>query len=108
MYHVDEDMALKAKVAKLIRKLEELESKGIHEVKAMQIRNKQPTYCSTCFSNEHNMEECPYMPMEEDYQGGQANFVDQYKPPQFRNSNNFGNTYNPNWRNHPNLSWKQN
>ena len=32
-----------------------------------------------------------------------ANVVDQNKP-----STNapYGNTYNPNWRNHPNLSWK--
>ena len=56
MYHVNEDMALKAKVAQLSRKLEELENKGMHEVKAMQISNNQPTYCSTCFSNEHTME----------------------------------------------------
>ena len=108
MYQLDEDMALDAKVAQLSRKLEELESKGMHEVKAMQINNKhkQPTYCSTCFSNEHIIEECPYMPLEDNHQGGQANYVDQYKPLQFRNSHNFGNIYNPNWRNHPNLSWK--
>ena len=41
---------------------------------------------------------------------GQANFVEQYKDQSFRNNNNNGywNTYNPCWRNHPNLSWKQN
>ena len=87
---MDKDMALKAKVAQLSRKLEELESKCTHEVKAMQISNKHPSYCSTCFSNEHIMEECPYMPLEKNDQGGQANFVDQYKPPQFRNFNKYG------------------
>ena len=35
MYQVNEDMALKAKVAQLSRKLEELENKGMHQVKEM-------------------------------------------------------------------------
>ena len=33
----------------------------------------------------------------------QANFVGQGKPPP---NAPYNNTYNPNWRNHPNLSWK--
>ena len=33
----------------------------------------------------------------------QANIVDQSKHPI---SAPYGNTYNPNWRNYPNLSWK--
>ena len=33
----------------------------------------------------------------------QANVVGQYKPPA---NAPYNNTYNPNWRNHPNLSWK--
>ena len=32
-----------------------------------------------------------------------ANVMVQYKPP---TNAPYGNTYNPNWRNHPNLSWK--
>ena len=32
-----------------------------------------------------------------------ANIVDQNKPP---SDAQYGNTYNPNWRNCPNLSWK--
>ena len=34
-----------------------------------------------------------------------ANVVGQYKP---QPNTPYGNTYNPNWRNHPNLSWKPN
>ena len=34
-----------------------------------------------------------------------ANVVGQYKPP---TNAQYSNTYNPNWRNHLNLSWKQN
>ena len=33
----------------------------------------------------------------------QANVMGQYKPP---TNAPYNNTYNPNWRNHPNLSWK--
>ena len=33
----------------------------------------------------------------------QANVVGQYKPP---TNALYSNTYHPNWRNHPNLSWK--
>ena len=33
----------------------------------------------------------------------QVNDVGQYKPP---TNASYSNTYNPNWRNHPNLSWK--
>ena len=32
-----------------------------------------------------------------------TNVVGQYKPP---TTALYGNTYDPNWRNHPNLSWK--
>ena len=35
----------------------------------------------------------------------QANTVGQYKPP---TNAPYSNAYNPNWRNHPNLSWKTN
>ena len=35
-----------------------------------------------------------------------ANTIGQYKPPQPNAL--YGNTYNSNWRNHPNLSWKPN
>ena len=34
-----------------------------------------------------------------------ADVVGQYKP---QPNVPYGNTYNPNWRNHPNLSWKPN
>ena len=33
----------------------------------------------------------------------QENIVGQSRPP---TNAPYGNTYNPNWRNHPNLSWK--
>ena len=34
--------------------------------------------------------------------GDQANVIKQFKP---NNNASYGNTYNSNWRNHPNFSW---
>ena len=35
--------------------------------------------------------------------GNQVNVIGQFKP---NNNASYGNTYNSNWRNHPNFSWK--
>ena len=59
--------------------------------------------CFTFQSNEHQGEHCPITPSVRDMMAEHANVVGQYKPP---TNAPYGNTYNPNWRNHPNLSWK--
>ena len=59
--------------------------------------------CFTCQSTEHQGEHCPIVPSVRDMMVEHANVVGQYKPP---TNAPYGNTYNPNWRNHPNLSWK--
>ena len=66
----------------------------------------QPTPFYICLSYDHHVEQCPLLPAMRETLEGQANFVEQYKAPTFRNNDNngYGNTYNPNWRNHPNLS----
>ena len=46
----------------------------------------------------------PNCSFNEDMLAEQANVVGQYKPP---TSAPYSSIYNPNWRNHPNLSWKQ-
>ena len=56
-----------------------------------------------CQPTEHQGEHCPTVPSVRDMMEEHANVVGQYKPPSNAPS---GNTYNPNWRNHPNLSWK--
>ena len=50
-------------------------------------------------------EECPTIPAVREMFPDQANFVGQRKPPP---NAPYNTTYNPNWRNHPNLSWKPN
>ncbi|RVW69574.1 hypothetical protein CK203_066260 [Vitis vinifera] len=59
--------------------------------------------CSICQSYEHLVEECPTIPTVREMFGDQANVVDQFKP---NNYAPYGSTYNSNWRNHPNFSWK--
>ena len=44
------------------------------------------------------------VPSVRDIMAENANVLGKYKPP---TNAPYGNTYNPNWRNHPNLSWKK-
>ncbi|RVW13010.1 hypothetical protein CK203_103642 [Vitis vinifera] len=52
----------------------------------------------------NEVEECPMMPVVREMFRDQANVIEQFKP---NNNAPYSNTYNSNWRNHPNLSWKQ-
>ncbi|RVW44169.1 hypothetical protein CK203_089406 [Vitis vinifera] len=78
MYVLNEDIDMKAKVAAMARRLEELEMKKVQEVQAISETSVQAMPCSICQSYEH-------LP---------------------NNNASYGNTYNSNWRNHPNFSWK--
>ena len=60
---------------------------GVNELRA-----SQPS-CFNCQSNSHPGEHCQE----------HAHVLGQNKPP---TNAPYGNTYNPNWRNHTNLSWK--
>ena len=59
--------------------------------------------CFICQSIEHLGEQCPTIPAMREMLAEQANVLGQFKPP---TNAPYGSTYNPNWRNHPNLSWK--
>ncbi|RVW81020.1 Retrovirus-related Pol polyprotein from transposon 17.6 [Vitis vinifera] len=87
----------------MTRRLEELELKKIHEVQAISETPVQVMPCSICQSYEHLVEECPTIPAVREMFGDQANVIGQFKP---NNNASYGNTYNSNWRNHPNFSWK--
>ena len=96
-------METKAKMSTLARRLEELEMKNQHEVRAVTEASMPNQPCFHCQSIEHQGEHCPTMPSVRDFVAKQANEVGQYKPPA---TTSYSNTYNPNWRNHSNLSWK--
>ncbi|RVW83432.1 hypothetical protein CK203_051740 [Vitis vinifera] len=103
MYTLNEDVDMKAKLAAMTRRVEELELKKMHEVQAVAETPVQVKPCSICQSYEHLVEECPTIPVAREMFGEQANVIGQFKP----NSNaSYGNTYNSSWMNHPNFSWK--
>ncbi|KAL6321194.1 hypothetical protein AAG906_015538 [Vitis piasezkii] len=83
------------------KRLEELELKKIHEVQAIAETPMQVKPCPICQSYEHLVEECPTIPAAREMFREQANVIGQFKP---NNNASYGNTYNSNWRNHPNFS----
>ena len=105
IYALSEDMEMKAKISTLARKVEELEGKRLHEVQAVTENPAQANACINFQSIVHSEEHCPIAPSVRDLMSEHANAVGQYKP---QPNAPYGNTYNPNWRNHPNLSWKPN
>ena len=105
MYSLTEDMEMKAKLSTLTRRLEEFEGRRSHEVRAIEEALVPIQRCFNCHSIDHQSEHCPMVPLVRDMMTEHANVVGQYKP---QPNAPYGNTYNPNWRNHPNLSWKPN
>ncbi|RVW25386.1 hypothetical protein CK203_116058 [Vitis vinifera] len=73
MYTLDEDIDMKAKVAAMTRRLEELELKKIHEVQAVAETPVQVKPCPICQSYEHLMEECPTILATREMFGDQTN-----------------------------------
>ena len=92
---------MKAKLSTLTRRLEELEMRIYHEVRVVTEASMPNNPCFTCQSNEHQEEHCPTSPSIRDIMAEHANVVGQYKP---LTNAPYDNTYNPNWRNRPNLS----
>ena len=105
MYSLTEDMEMKAKLSTLTRRLEELKGRRSHEVRAVEEALVTIQPCFNYQSTNHQSEHCPMVPSVRDMMTEHANVVGQYKPPP---NAPYGNTYNPSWRNHPNLYWKPN
>ena len=75
----------------------------------MQAVTKNPAQANPCTnfqSTAHREEHYPMAPLVKDLMSKYANAVGQYKP--LQPNAPYSNTYNSNWRNHPNLSWKPN
>ena len=106
MYALSQDLEMKARISTLARKVEELEGKRLHEVQAVTENPAQLNPCTNFQSLVLPAEHCPMAPSMKDLMSECANTVGQYKPQQPNAP--YGNTYNSNWRNHPNLSWKPN
>ena len=103
IYSLAEDVELKAKLSTLTRRMEELEMRNQHEVRAVTEASMLDQPCFNYQSTSHQGEQCPVSPSLRDLMAEHANVVGQNRPPA---DAQYGNTYNPNWKNHPNLSWK--
>ena len=106
MYALNDEMEMKARLSTLARKVEELEGKQLHEVQAVTDNTAQPNPCTNFQSPAHPIEQCSMIPAVKDLMSECAHTVGQFKPQQPNAP--YGNTYNPNWRNHPNLAWRPN
>ena len=106
MYALNDEMEMKARLSTLARKVEELEGKQLHEVQAVTDNTTQPNPCTNFQSPAHPIEQCSMTPAGKDLMSECAHTVGQFKPQQPNAP--YGNTYNPNWRNHPNLAWRPN
>ena len=92
---------MKAKISTLARKVEELERKRLHEVQVVTENTAQANPCINCQPIVHPREHYQSAPSMKDLMSEHANAVGQYKP---QPNAPYGNTYNSNWKNHPNLS----
>ena len=106
MYALNDEMEMKARLSTLARKVEELEGKQLHEVHAVTDNTAQSNPCTNFQSPVHPTEQCPMIPAVKDLMSECAHTIGQFKPQQ--SNAPYGNTYNPNWRNHPNLAWRPN
>ena len=101
IYSLTEDVELKAKLSTLNRRMEELEQRNHQEVWAVTEASMPSQLCFNCQSTSHPEEHCPISPSVRDLMVENANVVDQNRPP---TDAQYDNTYNPNWKNHPNLA----
>ena len=106
MYALPEEIEMSARISTLARKVQELEGKQLQEVHAVTENPAQTNPYTNFQFRVHPSEPCPMAPRVKDLMSECANTVRQYKPTQPNAP--YGNTYNSNWRNHPNLSWRPN
>ena len=75
MYSLLEDMEMKAKLSTLARRLEELEMRNQHEVRAVAEAHVPNQPCFIFQSIDHREEHCPIAPSVRDMMAKQANVV---------------------------------
>ena len=93
MYAFSEDTEMKAKLTVLTRRLDELEMKNQHEMQSVNELSASQPSCFNCQSDSHFGE----------HSQEHAHVLNQNRSPI---NAPYGNTYNPNWKNHSNLPWK--
>ena len=63
MYILNDGIDMKANIAAMASRLEELEMMKMQEVQAISQTPLQPMPCAICLSYEHLVDECPTIPM---------------------------------------------
>ncbi|XP_022886923.1 uncharacterized protein LOC111402855 [Olea europaea var. sylvestris] len=98
-YQLSQDDDLNARIASLSRKVEAMELRKVKEVKPVQ----NDEICSICETFGHLTHDCPNIPVFKEVLYDQANAMNTFKKPF---SSPYSETYNQQWRNHPNFSWR--
>ncbi|XP_058216596.1 uncharacterized protein LOC131327445 [Rhododendron vialii] len=101
VYEVQEDADVRIKLDNLTRKVEVLALSRTME-SANQVQSE---VCSLCGSHMHTTQTCSSINGYSDSYVEQANALNNYGK---SFASPFSETYNQNWRNHPNFSWRQN
>ena len=80
MYSLGEEVELKAKLSTLGRRMEELEMRNHHEVRAVIEASMSDQPCFNCQSTSHQGEHCPISTSLRDLMAEHANVVGQNRP----------------------------
>ena len=103
IYALTKEVELKAKLSTLNSRMEKREQRNHQDVRAVVEATMPSQPCFNCQFTGHQGEHCSISPSVRDLMVESASVVGQNKP---TNDGQYGNTYNPNWKNHPNLAWK--
>ncbi|WP_222185239.1 hypothetical protein, partial [Geminicoccus harenae] len=83
-----------------------LEMKKVNEVSTVPV-SKEAEFCNLCNVQGHSLEDCPSYPTFQESCKDQAS-VNAINQGPYQKASNFqpGETYNSNWKNHPNFKWR--
>ncbi|KAL6506252.1 hypothetical protein OROGR_024433 [Orobanche gracilis] len=95
-----QDVEIKSTIDDLVRKVDALVSK-----QSIASSNSKNELCISCAESFHASQYCPSGPQNQEIYNEEINALHSYGK---SSDSPFAPTYNPNWRNHPNFSWKQN
>ena len=98
---------LSLKVDALSMKFDQLiamnKSSNVHASNLVDGGSSSHALCALCSNNDHDTTFCPLSSQYPDFMQEHVYAMQGLG----RNNNPYSNTYNPGWKNHPNLSWKQ-
>jgi len=100
LYHIKAYEDMSAHIATLTRKVEAIE---LSKVGVSEIPTPIESSCEICEANVHLTKDCPTIPAFKEVLHEQVSAANAYQRPF---SSPYSETYNPNWWNHLNFSWR--